>query len=278
MPDTITDINGDPVNAVYGFTDFVAGLLQQASPNLIGFAFDESLDSSHRNEIYPEYKANREPAPEELKRQFSYCRDFVDALGILQISSNKYEADDLIGTLANRMRRLGHAITILSSDKDLAQLIHANDTLWDYAKNKEFNPIAIKKRFGVRPDQIADQLALAGDKVDNIPGIPGIGMATAAKLLNRFNSLEQLLVQKNAISKMKIRGAQRIQSLVSDHEHLAQMSKQLTIIKEDIRFNTPPKLHRRKIKKKKLLQLFAELEFSTARRGRWLRIIEEGSI
>ena len=192
----------------------------------------------------------------------------------MQIGSNKYEADDLIGTLASRMRQLGHAITILSSDKDLAQLIHSKDTFWDYAKNNQFDAGGIKKRFGVRPDQIADQLALAGDKVDNIPGIPGIGMATAAKLLNRFDSLEQILDQQESISTTRIRGAQRIQELVLQHGHLAKMSKKLTIIKEDISFDTPPRLHRRKIKKKKLQQLFEKLRFSAGRRERWLRIVE----
>lgn len=263
------------MNAVYGFSEFVAGFLLQSRPKLVGFAFDESLDSSHRNVIYPQYKANREPAPEELKRQFKYCRDLIDALGILQISSNKFEADDVIGSLAHRMRQLGHAITILSSDKDLAQLIHADDNLWDYAKNKQFNPIGIKRRFGVRPDQIADQLALAGDKVDNIPGIPGIGVATAAKLLNRFDSLEKILAQKQSISRMNIRGAQRIQNLVSEHEELAQLSKQLTVIKEDISLKPIPKLHRRRVKTSKLLELFEELEFSETRRERWLRIIDD---
>ena len=140
LPDTLRNNNGDPVNAVYGFTDFVAGFLEQTKPKHLSFAFDQSLTSSFRNEIYPEYKANREPAPEELKQQFGLCRRFIEALGFPLLSSDRYEADDLLGTAATRARADGYKVTILSSDKDLAQLIEENDTLWDFAKNRRFNP------------------------------------------------------------------------------------------------------------------------------------------
>jgi len=191
IPDTITDAEGNPANAVYGFTDFVYQFLAEQQPSHIGFAFDESLKTSYRNEIYPDYKANRESAPEELKRQFQYCRAFLRALGFAEFGSDRFEADDIIGTLAWRYRALGHDIHILTGDKDLAQLIREGDTWWDYARSNRLDSRGIEKRFGVRPERIADQLAIAGDKTDNIPGIPGIGMATAAKLLKRFDSLGQ---------------------------------------------------------------------------------------
>ena len=161
FPDSLTNNNGEPVNAVYGFIDFVAGLLEEAKPTHLSFAFDQSLTSSFRNTIYPLYKANRDPAPVELKRQFEYCRRFVEAIGYPLLSSDRYEADDLLGTAATRARADGHDVIILSADKDLAQLIEENDILWDYARNRRFTPKKIKEHFGVRPDQIADQLAIA---------------------------------------------------------------------------------------------------------------------
>jgi 5'-3' exonuclease len=239
LPDTITDLNGNPVNAVYGFSDFVSQLLTQTRPSHIGFAFDESLSSSFRNEIYPEYKANRESAPEELKRQFLYCRQLLRFSGLAEFGSDRYEADDLIGTLSQRYGDREHSIHILTGDKDLAQLIRGEDTWWDYARNNRLNHKGIEKKFGVRPDQIADQLAIAGDKVDNIPGIPGIGMATAARLLKKFGSLDQILDNIDSISDMKIRGARRIQELVEEHQDTVRLSRKLTHIERQAEIPYP---------------------------------------
>ena len=274
VPDHVVNKNNEPVNAVYGFVDFVYQFLQQAQPSYVAFAFDESLSTSFRNKLYPEYKANREPAPEELKRQFAYCREFLRALGIFEIGSPHYEADDLIGALAQRMRKRGHAITILSSDKDLSQLITDDDVLWDFAKGKRHSIPQIKKRFGVYPDQIADQLAIAGDKVDNIPGAPGIGMATAAKLLNRFSNLEKLLDNHHEIEKMKIRGAKRIQSLIGDHKELLLLYKKLTKIYCDIDFSIPIRLKRKSPNFKELELLFDKFNFGQFRRERWLNFLQ----
>ena len=274
LPDTLRNKSGEPVNAVYGFTDFVAGFLEQTKPKHLSFAFDQSLTSSFRNEIYPEYKANREPAPEELKAQFSYCRRFIESLGFPLLSSDRYEADDLLGTAAMHARNNGHQVTILSSDKDLAQLIEENDTLWDFAKNKRFNPKKIKERFGVRPDQIADQLALAGDKVDNIPGVPGIGMTTAARLLNKFETIEQLLQNIPAIADMKIRGAKRIKELVDAHQDDILMCKKLTAIECNAEM-TPGSynLQRNQCDHSDLHELFDDLGFGNLRRERWKRLV-----
>ena len=273
LPDTLRNYNGDPVNAVYGFTDFVAGFLEQTKPKHLSFAFDQSLTSSFRNDIYPEYKANREPAPEELKQQFGLCRRFIEALGFPLLSSDRYEADDLLGTAATRARANGYKVTILSSDKDLAQLIEENDTLWDFAKNKRFNPKKIKEHFGVRPDQIADQLAIAGDKVDNIPGVPGIGMTTAARLLNKFETIEKLLDNIPAIADMKIRGAKRIKDLVETHQEDILLCKKLTAIECNAEMSTGSyELQRNQCDYSDLQQLFDELGFGNIRRERWQRL------
>ena len=274
VPDHVVNQDNEPVNAVYGFADFVYQFLQQAQPKYVGFAFDESLSTSFRNELYPEYKANRDPAPEELKRQFGYCREFLRALGLFETGSPHYEADDLIGTLAKHMREQRHNITILTSDKDLAQLIYTDDIWWNYAKGERNSIPQIKKQFGVYPNQIADQLAIAGDKVDNIPGAPGIGMATAAKLLNRFSSLEGLLANYTKIGAMKIRGAKRIQGLIEDHKELLLLYKKLTTIDCDADFSKPIKLKRKQPNFSALDQLFDKFDFSQYRRERWLNFLQ----
>lgn len=274
VPDSVVNQANEPVNAVYGFADFVYQFLQQAKPQYVAFTFDESLKSSFRNDIFPEYKANREPAPIELKRQFKYCRDFIEALGICEIGSPHYEADDLIGTLAKRMRKRGHAITILSADKDLAQLIMEDDIFWNFAKGERNTIPQIKKQFGVYPHQIADQLAIAGDAVDNIPGVPGIGMVTAAKLLNKFTSLEGLLKNIHEISEMKIRGAKRIQGLINDHQDNLHLYKKLTEIHCEVEIAESVKLKRKSPDYTMLNDLFDVLNFGEFRREKWMKFLQ----
>jgi len=260
VPDHVVNKNNEPVNAVYGFADFVFQFLQQAT--------------SFRNDLYPAYKANREPAPKELKRQFTYCRQFIEALGICEIGNPHYEADDLIGTLAKRMRELGHNITILTADKDLAQLITEDDVFWNFAKGERNSIPQIKKQFGVYPNQIADQLAIAGDAVDNIPGVPGIGMATAAKLLNKFSSLEELLQNISKISEMKIRGAKRIQNLIDEHQENLLLYRKLTDIHCEVEMSESLELKRSTPDFTMLDDLFEQLDFGNFRRDKWLRFLK----
>lgn len=273
MPDSITDRDDNPVNAVYGFTDFVYQFLSETRPEHIGFAFDESLATSHRNEIYPDYKANRESAPEELRRQFQYCRKFLRAIGLSECGSNRYEADDLIGTLARQYRERGHTIHIVTGDKDLAQLIDAGDSWWDYAHDKRLDSKGIEKKFGVRPEQIADQLAIAGDKVDNIPGIPGIGMATAAKLLRKFGDIDTLLDKLEEIGNMKVRGAKRLQDLVIEHQDTIRLSRQLTRIHLEVDTDVSP-LTAKSPDAQVMQDLFDQLRFSPERQRRWQQLID----
>ena len=229
-----TDVNGQPINAVLGFIDFVYRLLSVEQPRLIAFAFDESLQTSHRKEIYPQYKANRSPAPDSLKHQFKLCRQFIRSLGIHESASLKYEADDLIGTWATSLRQDNIAINIISADKDLAQLVYEHDHWWEYQKGQKLNTKAITKRFKAKPRQIADQLALAGDKSDNIPGVRGVGMTTAGKLLKHFDSLEHLLDSIPEIGSLKIRGALQIQHAILDSVESIRIARQLTEVQCDI--------------------------------------------
>lgn len=237
LPDDLVDPDGHPVNAVYGFARFLASLLQQRRPQHLCVAFDESLAGSFRNEIYPGYKANREPAPEELKQQFRWCRELVELLGIRHYASERYEADDLIGTVAHKMRPRGFRMVYVTGDKDLGQLVHGHDRLWDFAAEREYGPGGLRERHGVHPRQLVDLLALAGDAVDNIPGVPGVGLKTATALLNRFDSLERMYdwLERNRLDDdpVDVRGKARIDRLLREHQSQAEVSQQLATIARD---------------------------------------------
>lgn len=230
LPDSLVNRDQQPNNAWLGFVDFMYQFLCAEKPSQLVFAFDESLHYSVRKDIYPQYKANRAPAPEELKRQFQWCRQWVRALGISEVASDRHEADDLIGSLASYHRDAQTRIVILTADKDLAQLIGEDDLWWSYATGQRLNYRALIKRFGVKPEQIADQLAIAGDKVDNIPGIPGIGMTIAGRLLTKFGDLQNLRANLQEVKKMKFRGAERIMNLLQQYESILDISAQLTPI------------------------------------------------
>jgi 5'-3' exonuclease len=234
VPLEVADRDGNPVNAVHGFARFLGDLLERESPARIAVAFDESLEQSYRNEIYPAYKANREPAPVELKRQFGLCREVVRALGLADYSSSRYEADDIIGTLATRARAAEVPVTVVSRDKDLTQLIGSHDTYWDAVADVRYGYHDIEERFGVKPERMADFLALMGDAVDNIPGVPGVGRKTAATLLKHFDTLPGVYDNIAAVPKLKFRGATFVAQSLQEHRDSAFMSRQLTGITCDM--------------------------------------------
>lgn len=270
MPDTLVDRDGEPANALYGFADFLLGLLENERPTHLACAFDQSLTTSYRNEIYPAYKANRDPAPPELQQQFAHCRALVAAAGIAEFASPRYEADDIIGTLSVHMRSHGFCNYIISGDKDLAQLLEDGDWWWEYAKGRRMDRKGVYRQFGVYPEQIADLLALAGDAVDNIPGVPGIGLKTAARILNKFGTLEAALANIDRIGEMKFRGAKRVQALLEEHQDAARLSRELTLIQHD---DTLPREHlalsRRSCDADALESLFDQFGFGEHRRKRW---------
>jgi 5'-3' exonuclease len=233
VPDALTNNEGQLINALHGFAGFLAEFLEREKPRHVAVAFDESLTTSFRNEIYPAYKANRESPPEELRLQFGFCRQLVQALGLPDFSSAHYEADDLIGTLAQRMREQGFPVVILSADKDLAQLLEEGDMLWDYARHRKHHYEGVIDWLGVSAGQVADWLALAGDSADNIPGVPGIGAKTAAALLAEFGSLQDIYEQIDAVADLKIRGAARVQRLLQEHKEDAMLARRLTGIVTD---------------------------------------------
>ncbi len=272
-PSELTDVNGNSINAVLGFIDFVYQLLSVENPTRIAFAFDESLQTSHRRDIYPDYKANRSPAPESLKIQFQYCREFIKTIGIHQAASSHYEADDLIGTWAKSLRKSNIPVNIITADKDLAQLIHENDHWWEYLRGDKLNSKTIHKRFKAKPRQIADQLALAGDKSDNIPGVPGIGMSTAGKLLRRFDNLDSLFASIDEISSMQIRGADQIQQSIKEHVETIKLSRKLTGIVCDIEKVDNKIFTRKNINKEHFDNLCENLEIPIEQRLAWHKLL-----
>lgn len=230
IPDSMTDPAGRPVNALFGYSRFLVELMQRAAPERIGVAFDESLTTSFRNEIYPLYKANRESAPPELKQQLDRCRAFTEALGIACFASPVWEADDLIGTLATRA---ADPVTIVSSDKDLAQLIGETDRLWNYTADRVLDRDAVHSQYGVWPEQVADMLALAGDAVDNIPGVRGIGIKTAVALLSHFGSLDAIYARLDEVPWLKLRGAASVSRKLAAGRDEALLSRKLATIVRD---------------------------------------------
>lgn len=228
MPDDMVDGEGNPVNALYGFSRFLGDFMEQVTPEYIAVAFDESLTTNFRTSIYPEYKANREPAPDDLKRQFELCRRFSRALGLMDVSDPMYEADDLIGTLVEHGRRQGRPSTVVTRDKDLAQLIAREDVFWDFAGRGKIGYDRVPEVFGVWPEQIADFLALAGDSVDNIPGVPGVGKKTAGALLGHFGSLDEIYANLDKVHEVEVRGAKTLGAKLEMHKDAADLARRLT--------------------------------------------------
>ena len=245
IPETMADGDGQPVNALYGFARFLSDLLEQAQPEHIAVAFDESLAGSFRNRLYPAYKANREPAPPSLKLQFTRCRELCRHLGLAEFGSAEYEADDIIGTLATRMRAAAFSARLVTRDKDLAQLIRAGDEFWDWTAQERFGYADIAPRFGVAPERFADFLALTGDAVDNIPGVPGIGRKTAAALFAHFDSLEALYADLGAVAGLSLRGAAGVVVRLRAHRDAAFLARELTRIACDMPLAVEPAQLRR---------------------------------
>ena len=233
IPPDFTDVDGHPVNAVHGFTRFLLDLLERAKPSHAAICFDESLTSSFRNAIYPDYKANRELPPDELVRQFAYCREVAAALGMTVLTDTEFEADDLIGSAVHALDTHDCGAIIVSADKDFGQLVGDSVEQWDFSRDQRWNAQGIKQRLGVHPHQVADFLALMGDAIDNIPGIPGIGAKTAAVLLAHFETLDALLERREEVAFLRMRGAAGIARKLHEHADMARLSRRLTGIAVD---------------------------------------------
>ncbi len=234
MPPDMLDREGNAAHALFGFARFLGDLIERAKPRYLAVAFDESLETSFRNRIDPAYKANREPAPADLKLQFGRCREFCEHLGVAHFGSGEYEADDIIGTLHARFRREGLPATLVTRDKDLAQLVREGDVYWNYTENLRLQHHEIEGHFGVAPERYADYLALTGDAVDNIKGVPGVGPKTAAVLLKEFASLEELYDNLEEVARLPIRGAAKLPQRLETYRDQAFLARRLTEIARDM--------------------------------------------
>jgi DNA polymerase I len=275
MPDDMVDGDGYPVNALYGFCRFLGDFIEQVRPEHIAVAFDESLTGSFRTTIYPAYKANREPAPVELKRQFAQCRRYAEGLGVMACGHPEYEADDLIGTLVFHGRTLGRPSTIVSRDKDLTQLLSRTDVFWDFAGRGKLGYDHIPGAYGVWPEQIADFLALAGDSVDNIPGVPGIGKKTACALLAAFATIDEIYANLDRIHELPLRGARTLAAKLALHREAALLARRLTGIACDAPMDDPECVLRpRRPDLGRINALFDEAAFGPALRRQAERIAD----
>lgn len=233
MPDAFFDTDGHPVNAVHGFARFLLDFTERTRATHVATAFDIALTSSFRNAIYPAYKANRDPAPPELKRQFEYCRELAAAFGFTVLADAAYEADDLIGSVLHASRGQGFQAVIVSADKDFGQLLADGAEQWDYARGQRWGAAGVPARLGVEANQVVDFLALTGDATDNIPGVPGIGAKGAAALLAHFGSLEALLARVDEVPFLRLRGAASLAAKLRAHAEQARLSQRLARIALD---------------------------------------------
>jgi DNA polymerase-1 len=219
--------DGTPVNAVLGFSNILLKLIDETDADHIAVIFDAGR-YTFRNKIYEAYKAHRPEAPPELIPQFKLVREATEAFNVAQVEMADFEADDLIATYANLAVAAGATVTIVSSDKDLMQLVRPGVTMYDPLKQRVIGPAEVVEKFGVGPDKVIDVQALCGDSVDNVPGVPGIGVKTAAELITNFGDLETLLQRAAEIKQPK-----RRQSLI-DFAEQARISRALVALKADV--------------------------------------------
>lgn len=224
------------LSAFYGFAQFLLRFLRQSRPVHIAAAFDESLFCGFRHTLYPAYKSNRELPDEDLALQLSACAELAQLLGVVSYGSRIYEADDIIGTLAARMRQdFNPDVCIVTRDKDLAQLLRGErDHLWDFSGNSRRFRKEIIQQYGIRPEQFPDYLGLVGDAVDSIPGVPGIGQVAATCLLRHFESMPLLYEHLDEVPQLSYRGAAKAPELLRRHEAQARLSRTLATIVEDV--------------------------------------------
>jgi len=235
MPDEWFSPEGYSVNALNGYTQFLLKFLQQVKPQQIAIAYDESLGTCFRNDIYPEYKASRVLPDEELAFQLEACKALTEIMGIPTFASDRYEADDIIATLAHSAQQRGDDVTIVSRDKDLGQILkQTNDILWDYAADKRIATGDFIDHYAVESQQMTDFLALVGDTIDDIPGVPGIGKKTAAALLRQFGSLDNMHKDLSAVAASGLRGAKAIADKLLDYRSQIKMAQALVRLEYNV--------------------------------------------
>ncbi|MDP6567484.1 MAG: DNA polymerase I [Alphaproteobacteria bacterium] len=259
LPSLSRKSDGMPIGAVSGFCNMLLKLVDDVrddgEADYLAVVFDASR-YSFRNEIYPEYKANRPPAPDDLVPQFPLVRQASEAFNLATIEMEGFEADDVIATYARLAREAGMKVTIVSSDKDLMQLVGDGVDMQDPMKQRKIGPDEVREKFGVGPERVIDVQALWGDATDNVPGVPGIGVKTAAQLIGEYGDLDSLLERAEEIKQPK-----RRQSLI-DNADLARLSRQLVTLKDDVPVERPMEaLRLREPEPEVLFGFLDEMEF-----------------
>lgn len=226
-PDSIRDRQGRPVNAVLGYwRQLLAGLQAEQAEYLL-VAFDESLFSGFRHQLYPAYKSNRALPDADLARQLALCRVLTEAVGLACHASREFEADDILYSAAKLARGAGYAVNVVSRDKDLAQLVTPGDFWSDWATNVQRDYDQLVAHWGVDTARIPDVQALAGDPVDNVPGVPQVGLKTATALIRHFGDLHSLLANTELVARLPIRGAARVALQLEAHAEQALLYYEL---------------------------------------------------
>lgn len=227
--------DGTPTNAAYGFAGTLIKYLADESPSHVAVAFDHS-QLSFRNRIEPSYKAQRGDPPEDLEPQFELCMRVAEALGIACFAAEDYEADDLIASLARKMVEDGAQVRVVTTDKDLAQIVREDGrvVLFDLARGTVLDAGGVREKFGVDPAQIPDWLGLVGDAVDNLPGVPGIGARGAAAALRAFGRIEDIPADPARWEPLRVRGGSRIAQRVGAHRARALRTRELATLVCDV--------------------------------------------
>ncbi|HLN86786.1 MAG TPA: 5'-3' exonuclease H3TH domain-containing protein [Candidatus Limnocylindrales bacterium] len=271
IPRTFKNAAGLPTNAIFGFTNILLKFLKQYQPEYVAVALDAGR-KTFRNEMLADYKSNRPEAPAELIPQFPYFRKVLDALNLPLLELSGYEADDIIATLCDRLSGQGCELVVVSSDKDLMQLVTNGVKLLDSAKDRWIGKDEVKEKFGVVPEQVIDVMGLMGDAVDNIPGVKGIGEKTAIALIQQFQTLENLYDHLDEIEQMKLRSAAQVRKNLDKYKDVAFLSRDLATVKRDVPVNVElEQLKRAGCDIEKVRTLFTELEFTNL-----IKLIENG--
>ncbi|MDE1326238.1 DNA polymerase I [Vibrio aestuarianus] len=264
--------NGEiPTNAVYGVVNMLRSMMRQFSSERMVVIFD-AKGKTFRDEMYPQYKANRPPMPDDLRCQIEPLHNVIRAMGLPLISIEGVEADDVIGTLASQASKAGMPVLISTGDKDMAQLVDENITLINTMTNLVLDREGVIEKFGIPPELIIDYLALMGDKVDNIPGVPGVGEKTALALLQGIGSLEQIYDNLDKIAPLGFRGSKTMAQKLADNRENAFLSYQLATIKLDVELEEKPEaLLKTQPNIDELIKLYGQLTFKS-----WLTELLDG--
>lgn len=233
LPSSITDPDGRPINAVRGFVDMLGRLVREERPTHMLVAFDGSLTTSFRNEIYPPYKSTRELPDEDLVAQLDRCYEGAASAGAFVTIDERYEADDIIATAKAQLGSEVDEVVVVTADKDLAQLVDESTVFHDFAKGTRLDRAGVTERYGVAPEQIRDLLGLAGDSVDDIPGVRGVGPKTASALLAEFTDLDAIYADLGRVATLSFRGAKTLGKKLEEHRDMAFLSRDLATCATD---------------------------------------------